>query len=731
MDRRNYRYYSLHVDALMLTAILPDLIPKTRRIRRLLRKLPAALASLSNQRRWVVWRYANPKTGRGKIPINPRTGRPANVTDPRTWSTFAVAEQTYQKGLTGRSRSGKRYTERFDGIGIILGGGLAGLDWDKCVDHDGRVAPRVMEDVLQVASYTEYSPSGTGVKSLALATIPDLKTDYIELYGRPTTGGRFFALTLQPVPGTPDILSHSQAVVDTLSAQWRPTRRVQRESTTTCTERATAEDGETAHFEPEFWRQVIYWRARLYRLIDYRGVPYGASPQLRNFLATGVLPPALAATGDTPSEGRALIVRQLRRPGYAYSDAETYVVARYLWTYHGCNSDKTPKELEDDARRLIRDKYPCNSAELHAATQQRIREYGRQSARSAPSQRPPTRRPAVPRRSTADPEAYLATLQTHQDTDGNVALPRRERAALMGIHEKTAQRLEVALVASGKIRIIIRRTPTGRASIVHLVNAQPLPLEHDVQTPTESLTETQETADSDTQCIGENTGGIVPSGRGVSALDLCSQADVRAPRCCEAGSTVLESLAAPPAPVVPCAGAVENAWQCWSPGGDSCARRGWRNLSSSSSSYVDPGTWAGGFWQGLNASMSCATWMWSRPRPLALLATLLLPVANNATFIDGHVTAWPLQIVPAETEARHNQRKGALGVRRRALHQPDPAVVQGAGVALHEHAVIPRAGAGRRLVRRSSHRSAVAAAIAAILAASREQPKPFCTERGA
>src|SRR5690606_1418508 len=74
------------------------------------RRLPR---ELTERARWV--RHDR------KVPITP-DGRPASATDPRTWSTYSEAT---------RSKVG-------DGLGFVLGGGIACLDIDLCLDERGR-----------------------------------------------------------------------------------------------------------------------------------------------------------------------------------------------------------------------------------------------------------------------------------------------------------------------------------------------------------------------------------------------------------------------------------------------------------------------------------------------------------------------------------------------------------------------------------------------------------------
>ncbi|WP_395542198.1 DUF3987 domain-containing protein [Neotabrizicola sp. sgz301269] len=84
-----------------------------------------------------------------KVPQNPRTGQRASVDDPTTWGSFDQA-----CGVTGAV-----------GIGYVLSGQdrFACIDLDGCIDPDGVLSPLAQEVVQRFASYTEVSPSGTGL----------------------------------------------------------------------------------------------------------------------------------------------------------------------------------------------------------------------------------------------------------------------------------------------------------------------------------------------------------------------------------------------------------------------------------------------------------------------------------------------------------------------------------------------------------------------------------------
>jgi primase-polymerase (primpol)-like protein len=59
----------------------------------------------------------------------------------------------------------------FDGLGIALACGLAGGDLDNSADyHSGEIKPWAQEILFRLDTYSEWSPSGTGIKLLGKAS---------------------------------------------------------------------------------------------------------------------------------------------------------------------------------------------------------------------------------------------------------------------------------------------------------------------------------------------------------------------------------------------------------------------------------------------------------------------------------------------------------------------------------------------------------------------------------
>jgi putative DNA primase/helicase len=113
----------------------------------------------------------------------------AAVDNPATWAPVADAIAACEDG-------------KADGIGIVLGDGLVGVDLDGCRNPDtGELTAEAKQIIFRLSSYTEVSPSGTGVHVLCRGTLPPggRRKGRIEMYA----DNRYFTLTGQHVAGTP------------------------------------------------------------------------------------------------------------------------------------------------------------------------------------------------------------------------------------------------------------------------------------------------------------------------------------------------------------------------------------------------------------------------------------------------------------------------------------------------------------------------------------------------
>lgn len=165
---------------------------------------------------WILWRNVD---GR-KIPFQ-IDGRHAKSNDPDTWTDFesaAASAGAIPKGMGGL------------GFCFSQDDGFFGVDLDGCIGPSGAVEPWAVEVVQKLASYSEVSPSGTGVKvfgqgrladgkgrkvAVEAGQVADGKAPAIEVYDR----GRYFAVTGDVLPWSAPF-SDAQAGLDAVLSRF-------------------------------------------------------------------------------------------------------------------------------------------------------------------------------------------------------------------------------------------------------------------------------------------------------------------------------------------------------------------------------------------------------------------------------------------------------------------------------------------------------------------------------
>ena len=152
---------------------------------------------------WICWREDDRDGTPTKVPIKPyrTSGTPfASATDPGTWRDFETA-LTYHRESTSRT----------DGVGFVFDhkAGIVGVDLDNCRDPDSEeLEPWAADIIDRLDSYTETSPSGTGVHVLVEGELPagrNRRGD-VEIYDR----DRFFTVTGAHLAGTPPDIARRQ-----------------------------------------------------------------------------------------------------------------------------------------------------------------------------------------------------------------------------------------------------------------------------------------------------------------------------------------------------------------------------------------------------------------------------------------------------------------------------------------------------------------------------------------
>lgn len=162
-------------------------------------------SDLTDRRQWIIWNEEQRDGNATKVPYSIHGGH-AKSTDPETWGRFSEALEKWQ---------GNGYA----GIGFVFApeGPFCGVDLDHCRDPDtGHLDKWAARIVARMDSYTELSPSGTGLHIICKADKPgdkcktgNLPPEWnapegaeIEIYDK----ARYFTVTgerLEDAPATP------------------------------------------------------------------------------------------------------------------------------------------------------------------------------------------------------------------------------------------------------------------------------------------------------------------------------------------------------------------------------------------------------------------------------------------------------------------------------------------------------------------------------------------------
>ena len=180
-------------------------------------RIPSSLQSMNH---WVAWRLEaddveTHEKDWTKVPVNVETGSYASSTNDATWTAFNNAKM-YDK----------RDDTNTDGIGFCVGhdDALIGIDIDDCRDPDsGELVEGVADLVDSIGSYTEVSPSGTGLRIFVFGEWPLDKNQSDLIAGAGTElevyeWGRYLTVTGYHVEGTPEDVTFDQDTIDTFAS---------------------------------------------------------------------------------------------------------------------------------------------------------------------------------------------------------------------------------------------------------------------------------------------------------------------------------------------------------------------------------------------------------------------------------------------------------------------------------------------------------------------------------
>lgn len=159
---------------------------------------------------WVVWKLEQRNGQFTKVPYRAKSGKKASVTNHQHWVTFAEAFHALGSG-------------RYSGVGFVLTAEdpFVGIDLDHCRDATtGVIEPWALALVNKLASYTEISPSGTGLRIFVLGTLPPTgrKKGPLEFY----KDGRYLTITGNHVAGTPTTIEDRDAILQQVHAAHFP-----------------------------------------------------------------------------------------------------------------------------------------------------------------------------------------------------------------------------------------------------------------------------------------------------------------------------------------------------------------------------------------------------------------------------------------------------------------------------------------------------------------------------
>lgn len=156
---------------------------------------------------WVVWRLE-------QAPGRSKPGKVPYVGPNKRWSNRTQL-LSYDEAVSLREEHG------FDGVGFRFTqtDPFAGVDFDHVRNPEtGEIDEWARAIIEQLDSYTEVSPSGTGIHVIVEAEgfRGKVKTDAIEIYGQ----GQYFTWTGQPLNGK-DEISERRAVIEALLHRYK------------------------------------------------------------------------------------------------------------------------------------------------------------------------------------------------------------------------------------------------------------------------------------------------------------------------------------------------------------------------------------------------------------------------------------------------------------------------------------------------------------------------------
>lgn len=156
---------------------------------------------VANTERWILWKKQSRDGKVTKVPCD-KQAHAVSVNDEGNYLSLEDAFTAYENDA------------RFDGVGWVLSSDddVVGIDFDDVVSEDGTVSQQAWEIVQELDSWTEFSPSGTGLHTLVRGELADdlkqqgaLDDGDIEMYEE----SRFFTMTANAVDTLPQTIEHA------------------------------------------------------------------------------------------------------------------------------------------------------------------------------------------------------------------------------------------------------------------------------------------------------------------------------------------------------------------------------------------------------------------------------------------------------------------------------------------------------------------------------------------
>lgn len=171
-----------------------------------------ALEELGEWKQWLMWKRIDDR----KRPFSMYGHSIGTVsTYEKKWAYYADVKGVLESGKNTPKIGDP--SKGWDGIGFVFteDDPYVGIDIDKCVDEDGKIMDWAAKLVKEIDSYTEWSPSGTGVHIIAKGN--HIRTGHnprgkepVEMY----SWGRYFTFNGNHIEGTPTEINERHQVLE-------------------------------------------------------------------------------------------------------------------------------------------------------------------------------------------------------------------------------------------------------------------------------------------------------------------------------------------------------------------------------------------------------------------------------------------------------------------------------------------------------------------------------------